>query len=173
MPLPVHRHDPRASAPTLWEPFREMADLRQRMMQMMDSMWPQALLGEGSFSPPCDVEETDDAWLVEAELPGVSKDAVTVELNGPELSIRGQVDEHEHDGHLRRQTRRRGQFDYRLELPGQAEAQGVDASLKDGILTVRIPKPERSRPTRIEIKGADGNGSTQIEGAETESPAVA
>jgi HSP20 family protein len=101
-----------------------------------------------------DIEETEDAWVVEAELPGVKKKDVNVEMRGPELIISGEVKERERKGILRRRTRRTGRFDYRVMLPGEAEPEGIDASLHDGVLTVRVPKPERTRPRRIEVKAS-------------------
>ena len=96
--------------------------------------------------PAVDIEETDDAWLVEAEVPGVRKEDVNVEVRGSELSISGEIKERERKGILRRRTRRTGRFDYRVTLPGEADPEGIDASLDDGVLTVRVPKPERTRP---------------------------
>jgi len=148
MPLPARHHDNHPREP--WEPFREIAELHQRMSRLMDSMWSTG--GDGLWSPPADLEETDDAWIVEAELPGVKKEDVEIELSGSGLSITGEIDEREHSGPMRSRGRRRGRFDYRLDLPGKAEPDGVEAALKEGILTVRIPKPEQARPKRIEIK---------------------
>jgi HSP20 family protein len=53
---------------------------------------------------------------------------------------------------VRRQTRRTGRYDYRVTLPGQADAEQIEAKLHDGVLTVRIPKTEQTRPRRIEVK---------------------
>jgi HSP20 family protein len=69
-----------------------------------------------------------------------------------ELVITGEIKERERRGVLRRRTRRLGRFDYRVTLPGEADPEGIDASLDDGVLTVRVPKPERAQPRRIEVK---------------------
>ena len=101
-----------------------------------------------------DIEEQDEAFLVEAELPGVRREDDSIELVGNELSITGEIKDKERKGILRRRTRRTGRFEYRVTLPGEADAERVDASLHDGVLTVRIPKPERNRPRRIEVKAS-------------------
>ena len=68
-------------------------------------------------------------------------------------AIRGEVKERERTGMLRRRTRRTGEFDHRVTLPGELDPDNVDAQLHDGVLTVRIAKPARAQPRRIEVKG--------------------
>jgi HSP20 family protein len=79
---------------------------------------------------------------------------VDIEVHGRELSISGEMKEREHTGILRRQTRRTGRFEYRVTLPAQAEGEEVDARLEHGVLTVKVPKPERPPGHRVEIKGS-------------------
>jgi len=152
VPLPVRRRDTAPQTRELWDPFREMADLQQRMSQLMDSVWSAGGLAETAWSPLVDIEETDDAWLVEADLPGVKKGDINIEVYDSELAITGEIKERERKGVLRRRTRRTGQFEYRVTLPGDADSENIDASLHEGVLTVRVPKPERAKPRRIEIK---------------------
>lgn len=136
------------------EPWRELQDMRERMDTLFDDLLGGGPLEAGGlWSPPVDLEETDDAWVVEADLPGVKKGDVTVEVRDQELSITGELKERERKGILRRRTRRTGQFDYRVTLPGELDAENVEARLDEGILTVRIPKPARAQPRRIEVKG--------------------
>jgi HSP20 family protein len=108
--------------------------------------------GDRTWAPPVDIVETDDAWIVEAELPGVDRDDVSVEVRDSELSISGEIKERERQGILRRRTRRVGAFDFHVTLPGQADTEHVEATLRDGVLTVRVPKPEQARSRRIEVK---------------------
>ena len=79
---------------------------------------------------------------------------VNVEVRGSELAISGEIKEREREGILRRRTRKTGEFDYHITLPGDADAEHIDAELRDGVLTVRIPKPEQERPRRIDVKPA-------------------
>jgi HSP20 family protein len=154
MALPVRRSASPTSPAERWNPARELEELHSRMGQLMESAWSGTGLGDGIWSPPVDIEETDDAWVIEAELPGVKRDDVNVEMHDSELVITGEVKERERKGILRRRTRRVGRFDYRVTLPGEADAERIDASLNEGVLTVRVPKPERAQPRRIEVRSA-------------------
>jgi HSP20 family protein len=104
--------------------------------------------------PAVDVEETEDAYVLEAEVPGVKREDVNIEVSGNELAITGEIKEREREGILRRRTRRVGQFEFRVSLPGEVNPEGVDAKLNDGVLTVRVPKAERAQRRRIEVKSA-------------------
>jgi HSP20 family protein len=99
-----------------------------------------------------ETEETDDAYLVRAELPGMKRDDVGLELRGNELRITGEVTEKE-EGEGKPLRQRQGKFAYRTTLPADTNAEQVDAQLADGILTVRLPKAPQAQARRIEIKG--------------------
>ena len=132
-----------------WDPFRELDELHERMSKLLESSVGHDLVT--SWAPAVDIEETDDAFLVEADLPGVKRDDVTVELQNNELRIHGEVKERERTGILRRRTRRTGQFDYRVVLPGEVDADNVEANLQEGVLRVKVHKTGHARPRRIEI----------------------
>jgi HSP20 family protein len=137
---------------TPWNPFRELDDFHSRFSRLLETTFgdtPGSLFG--AWSPPVDIEETDDAFLVEAELPEVRPDDVNVELNDNQLTIHGEIKERERTGVLRRQTRRTGQFDYRVTLPAAVQPDSAEASLKDGVLRLRLHKSEVSKPRRIEV----------------------
>ena len=132
-----------------WNPFREFDDMQQRVSKLLESGVGHGLVT--SWVPAVDIEETDEAFLVEADLPGVRRDDVTVELQDNELRIHGEVKERERTGILRRRTRRTGQFDYRVVLPGEVDADNVEANLQEGVLRVVVRKTEHAKPRRIEI----------------------
>ena len=140
-----------------WEPLSELEQVSERMRRVLDQTFGDAgfatLLREAaSWSPPVDIEETDDAYVLEAELPGVKRGDVDIELVGNELTIKGQVVERERAGILRRRTRRTGRYEYRVTLPDQVDGDKIDANLKDGVLTVRVPKSQKAQRRRIEVK---------------------
>ncbi len=144
-------------APERWEPLREFEQVTDRMRRLLDQTfggfdWPSALMETGGWSPNVDIEESDDAYVVEAELPGVKRDDVSIELVGNELAITGEVKERRREGAVRRQTRRTGRFDYRVTLPDHVDADRIEANLTEGVLTVRAPKSERAQRRRIEVK---------------------
>jgi HSP20 family protein len=155
MALPVRRADAspqRQRRSPRWEPFRELEQLQDATAQLLENVWSAAGLGDHIWSPLVDIEETDNAWIVEAELPGVDRQDVSVELRDSELAITGEAKEKERNGILRRQTRPLGRFDYRVTLPGTTDPESVEAELRNGVLTVRVPKPEQARPHPIEVK---------------------
>ena len=154
MTLPVLRssRSPADQSPAL-DPMRELVQLQQRMNQLMSSMLggdPLTGTAQG-WTPLADVTETDDAYLVEIDLPGVNRKDVTVEIAGTELRITGEIVEKEKVGWLRHRTRRVGQFAYRTLLPGDIDTQHITADLADGVLSVRVPKHETAKPRRITV----------------------
>ena len=86
------------------------------------------------------------------ELAGVKGDDIELEVAGRRLSVSGERKERERVGILRHQTRTVGRFHYEVVLPGEVDDEGIEASLDDGVLTVRVPKAEAERPKRITVK---------------------
>ena len=154
MALPVRRREQATSpSPSAWEPLRELDELQRRMAELMESAWSGAGGRDGQpWAPTVDLEETDDAWIVEAEVPGVRGEDVNVDVADSELVISGEIEERERKGILRRRARRTGRFEYRVTLPSQPDPGGVEASLADGVLRVRVPKPDHARSRRIEVR---------------------
>jgi HSP20 family protein len=152
MAVPVRRSQSTASLGRGWDPLQQLEELQSRMSQLMQGVWPGAAETDaGPWTPFVDLEETDDAWIVEAEVPGARREDINVELRDSELVIRGEIKEREHTGVMRRRERRVGEFEYAVTLPGDADPQAVQASLDDGILRVRVPKRRERETRRIEI----------------------
>ena len=152
--VPERRSRP---APERWEPLSELDQVTERMRRMLDQTFGgvglPSIFGESEgWSPLVDIEEEDDAYVIEAEVPGVQRGDVNIELVGNELAISGELKERERKGVVRRRTRRVGRFDYRVRLPEQVDAEKVDAKLTDGVLTVRVPKSQHAQRRRIEVK---------------------
>ena len=152
MSLPERRTGTDVITPR-WDPFRELEEFRARMDELFTSPFG-TNGGLLSWEPPVDIEETEDSFLVEADLPGVKRDDVEVELLDNHLEIRGEAKEKERVGILRRRTRRTGQFHYRVSLPGEVDDAKVEARLEDSVLRLEIPKAASSRRRRIEVKGS-------------------
>jgi len=135
------------------QPLTEVERLRRMLDQTFGSFGLSSLVTESvGWSPPVDIEEQDNAYVIEAELPGVKKDDVNIELVSNELMITGDIKEREREGILRKRTRRIGRFEYRVRLPEQVDADNVEASLKDGVLSVRVPKREQAERRTIQVK---------------------
>jgi HSP20 family protein len=131
------------------DPFREFEDLWERMTRQFfegpAGRWPEV------WTPLVDVEETDDAWVFEVDLPGVRREDVQIEVGDQDLTISGEIKERERVGVLRHRARRTGQFSYSTTLPAGVDPDRVEARFDEGVLTVRVPRPEQARPHRIKI----------------------
>jgi HSP20 family protein len=139
---------------TRWDPVNEFDRLTQQMSRLFDERrteLPSVLPAEG-FTPLADLEETDDAYLLELELPGIKKKDINIEVEDRRLVISGERTEKERTGWLRRQTRSWGRFRYEVILPDQLDEDHIEATLDDGVLQVRIPKGSTGRRHQIEVK---------------------
>jgi HSP20 family protein len=132
-----------------WDPFRELDELYKQMNHLLEA--GVGTEGATRWVPLADVEETDDAYTIEMELPGVKQDDVDIEVNGRELTVSGEVKEKERAGILRRRTRKVGEFSYSVTLPMEIDAENVSAGLDGGILTIRVPKSQRERSRHVTI----------------------
>ncbi len=128
-----------------WDPFGEFNQLWNRMAQLFES----GGRAPDTWIPAVETEETDDAYVIRAELPGMKSDDVDIELRSNELRITGEVTEEKPGKTLRH---RHGKFAYRTTLPSDTDAEKIDAQLADGILTVRLPKATEAQARKIEIK---------------------
>ncbi|HET9509491.1 MAG TPA: Hsp20/alpha crystallin family protein [Gaiellaceae bacterium] len=152
-----------------WEPFRELATLQTEMSRLMNGLFE----GNGrttaqAWVPPVDVWETQDEVVYSFDLPGVPESAIEVELQDDTLTIsaqREQSQERSEDGFYRVE-RRYGTFSRTLAVPQGVAADSVKAELKDGVLEVRVAKPETTKPQRIRI-GVEGSGNEPIDGTAT------
>lgn len=162
MNLPVRRTPGRLAerpfAGWSWDPLVEFDDLFNRVGSLLETTFgaTPAAMGTGTaWSPLADFSETDDAYLIEIDLPGVKRDDIDIELSDRALIISGEVKEKERTGTLRRAMRRTGRFEYRTVLPGEINAERIDAKLRDGVLTVTAPKAETAKPRRIEVTSGE------------------
>jgi HSP20 family protein len=132
-----------------WDPFREVDELYRQMNHLLET--GVATDGATRWVPAADVEETEDAYTIEMELPGAKQDDVDIEVNGRELTVSGEIKEKERAGILRRRTRKVGEFSYSVTLPMEIDAESVNADLKDGVLTIRVPKSQRNKSRHVSI----------------------
>jgi HSP20 family protein len=117
-----------------------------------------------SWLPPVDVTEAEDALILNFDLPGISQDDITVELNDSVLTVSGQRERKQEvakDGYYRFE-RRFGAFSRSVTLPQGVSEDDIAASYENGVLEVRVPKPEEQKPRRIQVGG--GQGAKSIEG---------
>ena len=143
----------------IWNPFQEFENLLERYSQnagrglrkMSDTDMTFA-----DWAPSVDIEEEEDKYLIKADLPGVDKKDIEVSLDNGVLSIRGEKrteKESGEKGSKRHRTERfHGTFARSFTLPTQVKADQVNASYKDGVLNLVIPKAETAKPKSIDIK---------------------
>jgi HSP20 family protein len=132
------RYDPRSEFENLWSEVG-------RFFQQGTTP-----TGERPWVPLAEEEEAEDAYLVRAELPGIPRENVTVELDANELHITGELEEEHHGKVLSRRT---GRFSYRTMVPHDTDDDAVTADLADGVLTVRIPKSAQGKRRTIDVGG--------------------
>ncbi|WLP92320.1 Hsp20/alpha crystallin family protein [Gordonia sp. NB41Y] len=159
----------RVGAP-FFAPFRVFDDNRN-LIDLFDAAFAglePARIATAAWTPAVTVEETEQAYIVEAELPGIKREDISVELDDNVLHVHGETTAVERTGEVRHQTRRTGKFDYRLALPGEVDADKVEATLTDGVLKLGLPKagPAQARQITISTETAATANTT-----ETETPA--
>jgi HSP20 family protein len=147
-----------------WRPFMDLTRRESEMDRMMDDFfgrsmrpwWPARWLrGDGEITAPVvDVYEEKDEVVVKAELPGLDKKDIEVNISDSELTLKGQKkkeEEIEKENYYRRE-RSYGAFLRSVELPTDVQADKVKASFKNGILEVRVPKTEEAKTKTIKVK---------------------
>jgi HSP20 family protein len=148
-----------------WEPAREVDTLQNEVNRVFDAFFGN---GPGTrvrrWVPAMDLVETDDQLVLRADLPGLTKEDVELEVKDGVLTVSGERKaEHEEksEGYYRVE-RAFGRFSRSLTVPDGIDAETITAAFEDGVLEVRIPKPAERKPHRISIgaeAGADVNGS--------------
>jgi HSP20 family protein len=141
---------------TKWDPFREMEDMFDRYTKALT--WPRRgsheIMTTGDWAPRVDIAETDEAYIIKAEVPEVKKEDVKIVVDSGVLTISGErkQEREEEDKKFRRVERLYGSFTRSFTLPNNVDEAKVDASFKDGILKLQIPKTEKTKPKAIEVK---------------------
>ena len=142
-----------------WDPLRDLDSFQSDMNRLFDRFFegrpPNGDRGR-RWIPAMDLVETDENLVVRADLPGLSEDDVEIEIKDNVLTVSGERQaEHEEKGEgFHRVERSFGRFARSLSLPRGVDADKVQAGFSDGVLEVRIPKPEETKPRRIQISGA-------------------
>jgi HSP20 family protein len=143
-----------------WRPFGDLAGWEgifprraSRLMQELFGDWP-AAPHAGAFVPAVDVSENDACYTITIEIPGARKDDVHVALQEGVLLVHGEKksEREEKKDRSRYVERSYGSFSRAFSLPADADAEHLEASFKDGVLGIRIPRSEAAKPRQIAIK---------------------
>ena len=150
-----------------FEPFRELTALQNEMGRWMNVLSGGTTTpgnGTSTWLPAVDVWETDNELVLSFDLPGIPEDKIGVELDDNVLTVSGERERTQEQSSERfyRFERRYGTFSRSVTLPTGVTDQDITANYKDGVLEVRVPKPEEQKPKRIQV-GTQG----AIEGKST------
>ncbi len=157
-----------------WEPVRELHTMQNEMNRLFNTFFDSPTPSNGGgqpaarrWIPAMDVAETEDHFVLRADLPGMAESDVHIELEDNVLTVSGErkaEQEHKGEGYYRVE-RSFGSFSRSLTLPDGVDADGIQASFESGVLEVRIPKPEQHKPRKVQI--SLGGATKTIEGSET------
>jgi HSP20 family protein len=136
-----------------WSPARDLLSIRDEMDRLSKEFFgrtegQESTWWAGTWAPPVDIHETDDALIIKAELPEFTKDEINVELKDNTLTLKGQR-QHEtevKEEQYHRRERAYGSFQRSFMLPVTVNPEQVMANYKDGILELRLPKSETAKP---------------------------
>jgi HSP20 family protein len=145
-----------------WDPFREMADMQERMGRLLGEFYGRQgaddLMRRGAWIPPVDIYEGDNHELVvKAELPDMKREDIQLTIENQTLSISGEkkMDSEVREEHCHRVERQYGSFTRSFSLPPTVDTGKVSAEYKNGVLTVRLPLREEAKPKQIQVKVND------------------
>ena len=141
-----------------WNPLKELEEVSSRLNQIFGrtpttSESSQEMLTMADWTPSADITETDSAYLVKAEIPGVAKEDVKVTLQDGVLTIAGErhKEKEEKNKKFHRIERSYGSFMRSFRIPDDVDESAVKAEFKDGILNVTLTKSEKAKSKAIEI----------------------
>ncbi|HML24979.1 MAG TPA: Hsp20/alpha crystallin family protein [Aggregatilinea sp.] len=138
-----------------WDPIRDMITMRQAMDRAMDESFARGAetRGTGAWLLPMDAYVTEDAIVIRADVPGIAAEDLEILLEGDTLTIRGEIKRDQEENRkyvlLERPT---GKFERTLTINTPIDHDKVEASFKDGVLTLTLAKAEAIRPRQIAVK---------------------
>ena len=142
-----------------WDPFRDLQSIQNEMNRLFGRTYGgerEDVVPQGAWAPELDIFETEDKFTVVLELPGMTTDDVSITVENGVLTVSGERQFYKDvkEDSFHRIERRYGNFVRRITLPQQADTTKISAGMKDGVLTIDVPKAEQSKPRKIEVKAA-------------------
>jgi HSP20 family protein len=142
---------------TRWDPFAEMATLRNTIDRMFDDVRPFRAFGNGGGTPdlyfPIDVYETDEEVVLKASLPGVKPEDIDISVTGQVLTLKAsaEAESEEKAQNWYRRERRQGTWVRQVTLPTDVSSDKAEANVEHGVLRLTLPKAESARPQSIKV----------------------
>jgi len=142
-----------------WDPFRNVAALQDRINRIFDESFSRTAdleddISMSAWKPSVDIYETDEAIILKAELPGIKKEDISVEVKDNILTLKGERAEEKEikEKNYYRKERAFGTFNRAFNLQHRIQPDKIKARFKDGVLEIEIPKPEEEKPKQITVK---------------------
>jgi len=152
---------------TSWDLFEDLRAAQDAMLRLTAGRNGRPVPGDGAsgdtaWAPAVDIGERRDAYLVTAEIPGVSADDVEVTFDDGLLTIQGERNRAGEASaeQVHRSERPHGRFRRSIMLPSHVDADKIEASAQDGVLKILVPKPRETRGKRIQVRGGDRHAVT-------------
>ena len=137
-----------------WEPFAGFSNVRSVFNDLLDENFGRdSQPSQSTWYPPVDILESKDSYLIRAELPGMKKEDIKVEVKDGTLTVSGErKSEKPAEGvEYRHVERVDAKFWRSFSLPETVKQDGIEATYKDGVLEIRVPKAEVAKPRQIEV----------------------
>jgi HSP20 family protein len=141
-----------------WNPWNDMMSLRNRFNRIFEgSMFPMTadndVMSKFNWNPAVDVYDTDNTVVIKAELPGIDKKDLSIDVNGRVLTLKGERsgDNEVKEEKYYRKERFHGKFERSFTLPDDTDPEKIQAEFKDGVLKIEVPKPEEKKPKQITV----------------------
>jgi HSP20 family protein len=144
-----------------WEPLREISSIQSEVNRLFNTFFDTPVTAtERRWVPAMDLVESEDHFVLRADLPGLTQDDVNVELEDNVLTVSGErkAEHEERKEGYHRVERAYGRFSRSLTLPDGIDPESVEARFENGVLEVRVPKPEQRKPQRVAINVGGANG---------------
>ena len=145
-------------SPRTWDPFSELSTLQERMNRLFEETLPSTRkeeeLNRSAFYPSVDINEGDKAITLKADLPGIKKEDVHIDVNDGVITLRGErkFEKEDKQENYHRIERSYGNFHRSFTLPLTVDISAIKAKYKDGILEVTLPKTEEAKPKSIPVE---------------------
>ena len=141
-----------------WDPFRNVVTLQDRINRLFEDAFPRSRdidddVSMCAWRPAVDIYETENGLVLKAELPGVKKENVSVEIKDNVLTLKGEraEDKEVDEENYYRRERCFGTFQRSFNLEQSIQSEKIKAKFKDGILEVEIPRPDEEKPKKISV----------------------
>jgi HSP20 family protein len=138
-----------------WEPFHEMTNMRREMDRLLDEFFIMPAASQQSWGAPMvDMYQTENEIVVKATLPGLEPEDLDIQITGELLTIRGEIKQEtvEENAKYHLRENRYQSFSRSLTLPSAVVADKSKAEMKNGVLTLTLPKVEETKPKVITVK---------------------